>query len=89
MSDNDATTTWRDACPLKAWRVRTGKSRMFVAIDVGVSIGIVNEWEAGRCWPKWDNFVLMAQMMGRDPVRLETAFREWWIQDPNTKEVKT
>ena len=73
---------WRDKGPLRKWRLLTKQSQMQVAVALGVSLGIVNDWEAGRYWPKWENIVSLANEMRRDPANLEYALRKWWLQNP-------
>lgn len=49
---------------LRAWRIHRAQSQRALADAVGVSVGAVSHWEAGRSSPTHDNVRAVAAALG-------------------------
>lgn len=78
----DPVFEWRQRNPIAVWRRKTGTTQRGVSERIGVALSKVAAWEHGAHFPSWENLVALADMMRRDPARLEYAFRRWTIDRP-------
>jgi len=56
---------------IRELRERAGLSQMQLAVKVGVSLGAVRLWEAGKAEPKGRNLLKLAEVLGVHPAEIE------------------
>ena len=58
------------ATAFRNWRLEENIPLKKIAADLGVSIGTVNTWESGKCFPTGRHFQMLADYTGVPPCRL-------------------
>jgi transcriptional regulator with XRE-family HTH domain len=78
----DRIEEWVEENPIRQWRKRTGRRQIDVAEETGTAVSQVAAWERATYFPSFSKLRDIAGLMGRDPAKLEHAFRLWYERRP-------
>jgi len=77
--------TWRDASPVRKWRLKNGLSLSDAAVLLGVSLTAITKWESGVNMPAESRFEqLAATMKFGSASTLRNAWGRWIESHPTS-----